>query len=176
MPNSSHLPASSHHTSLALIQGLLPTALLSIPCIHMHSRVHKKLFHHYKIESLSCTPIPWLTPIVLHSRPCSLPLSFFLKKQFPQVWPSHLNTPSHTQPWTPWLAQANIATNLLRNTTWFLDSGASHHVTTDLSNLALHNSYDGTNDIMIGAGFGLNISYTSAISLNYHSLPFIYSI
>lgn len=41
--------------------------------------------------------------------------------------------------------QANFATATIpTNSPWLLDSGASHHVTQDLSNLSLHQPYDGT--------------------------------
>ncbi|GKV37975.1 hypothetical protein SLEP1_g45934 [Rubroshorea leprosula] len=39
--------------------------------------------------------------------------------------------------------------------TWLLDSGASHHVTTDLANLALHSEYHGPDELQIGDGTGL---------------------
>lgn len=32
---------------------------------------------------------------------------------------------------------------------WILDSGTSHHVTTDLQNLVMHSPYTGIEDIMI---------------------------
>ncbi|GKV19237.1 hypothetical protein SLEP1_g29524 [Rubroshorea leprosula] len=35
---------------------------------------------------------------------------------------------------------------------WLLDSGATHHVTTDLANLALHSEYLGPNELQIGDG------------------------
>ncbi|PON75187.1 hypothetical protein PanWU01x14_045390 [Parasponia andersonii] len=38
---------------------------------------------------------------------------------------------------------------------WLLDSGASYHVTSNLSNLSLHTPYIGSNDVMIVDGSGL---------------------
>ncbi|XP_024019933.1 uncharacterized protein LOC112091187 [Morus notabilis] len=37
---------------------------------------------------------------------------------------------------------------------WIVDSGASHHVTSQLSNLSLTQSYEGPDDIIIGDGSG----------------------
>ncbi|KAK9211993.1 hypothetical protein WN943_001372 [Citrus x changshan-huyou] len=42
---------------------------------------------------------------------------------------------------------------------WLLDSGASHDVTSDISNLSLHQPYEGPDDIVIGDGTGLNITH-----------------
>lgn len=33
---------------------------------------------------------------------------------------------------------------------WLRDSSASHHVATDMQNLAIHYDYDGTNDVSVG--------------------------
>lgn len=52
-------------------------------------------------------------------------------------------------------------------TPWLLDSGASHHVTTDLANLSLHYPYDGTDEIVIGDGTGLPISHTGSAQLSF---------
>lgn len=56
--------------------------------------------------------------------------------------------------------------------TWLLDSGASHHVTSDLSNLSLHAPYNGSDDIMIGDGTGLLITHTGSISLHSFNAHF----
>ncbi|GKU88601.1 hypothetical protein SLEP1_g2846 [Rubroshorea leprosula] len=37
---------------------------------------------------------------------------------------------------------------------WLIDSGATHHVTTDLANLALHSEYLGPDELQIGDGTG----------------------
>ncbi|RVW98375.1 Retrovirus-related Pol polyprotein from transposon RE2 [Vitis vinifera] len=64
-------------------------------------------------------------------------------------------------PSTPWQPRANHVV-LGNNTTptWLLDSGASHHVTFDLSNLSLHSLYQGSDDIMIDDGLTLPITHT----------------
>ncbi|RVW75390.1 Retrovirus-related Pol polyprotein from transposon RE2 [Vitis vinifera] len=62
---------------------------------------------------------------------------------------------------TPWQPRAQFVTNTSPTTPqWLLDSGASHHVTADLSNLSLHTPYTGFDDIMIGDGSSLPITHT----------------
>ncbi|KAJ0044605.1 hypothetical protein Pint_05446 [Pistacia integerrima] len=62
---------------------------------------------------------------------------------------------------TPWQPRAHFAANTTPTTPqWLLDSGASHHVTADLSNLSLHTPYNGSDDIMIGDGSSLPITHT----------------
>jgi hypothetical protein len=43
--------------------------------------------------------------------------------------------------------------------TWLIDSGASHHMTSDLSNLSFHNPYQGGDAVMLGDNSGLQISH-----------------
>ena len=74
---------------------------------------------------------------------------------------------------TPWQPRANHAI-LGNNTTltWLLDSGASHHVTSDLSNLFLHSPYQGSDDIMIGDGSALPITHTGSTTISTSSRTF----
>lgn len=60
--------------------------------------------------------------------------------------------------------QVNVATASAStpSSSWLLDSGASHHITQDLSNLSLHKPYDGNEEIMIGDGSGLPITHTGS--------------
>lgn len=52
-----------------------------------------------------------------------------------------------------WQPQAHMASAASpQNTSWLLDSGASHHVTSDLYNLSLDTPYTGADDIMIEDG------------------------
>jgi hypothetical protein len=52
------------------------------------------------------------------------------------------------------------------DTTWLLDSGASHHVTADLDNLSLHSPYNGHDDVMIGDGTSLSITHTGSTKIS----------
>lgn len=76
-------------------------------------------------------------------------------------------------PSTPWQPRANHTT-LSHDTTptWLMDSGASHHVTSDLSNLSQHNPYPGSDDVMIGDGSTLSITHTGSTSLSTPSRLF----
>ena len=38
------------------------------------------------------------------------------------------------------------------NSPWFIDSGATNHITTNLNNLSLHSPYTSTNKVAIGDG------------------------
>ncbi|KAI4353620.1 hypothetical protein L6164_002554 [Bauhinia variegata] len=83
----------------------------------------------------------------------------------PPHWQSH--PPPQLQP------RANIATATVFETpTWLLDTGASHHVTTDLNNLSIHNPYDGSDDIVMGDGSALPITHTGSTTLSTPSYDF----
>ena len=44
------------------------------------------------------------------------------------------------------------------DTTWFTDTRATNHVTSDLENLAVHTNYAGMDNLTVGNGKGLPIS------------------
>jgi hypothetical protein len=56
--------------------------------------------------------------------------------------------------------------------TWFLDSGATTHVTPDINNLTYAQRYTGTDSVHIGNGTGLSILHTNSTTLytNHHAL------
>ena len=51
-------------------------------------------------------------------------------------------------------------------TNWLIDSGATHHITSDLNNLALHQPYNGGDDVLIADGSSLPISHTGSSILS----------
>ena len=73
---------------------------------------------------------------------------------------------------TPWPPKAHCATTSSHNNPWLLDSGASHHITSDLNNLSIHTPYDGADDIMIGDGTNLPITHTGFTSLLHSNQKF----
>ncbi|XP_010480716.1 PREDICTED: uncharacterized protein LOC104759500 [Camelina sativa] len=52
---------------------------------------------------------------------------------------------------------------------WLLDSAASHHIASDLSNLSLHAPYTGGENVMVGNGSNLPITHSGFISLPSYS-------
>ncbi|XP_010431048.1 PREDICTED: uncharacterized protein LOC104715332 [Camelina sativa] len=75
---------------------------------------------------------------------------------------------TNTTPFSvPWHPRANMATA----TPWILDSGATHHLTTDLSNLSLQQPYNGGEEVTIAEGTGLPISHMGSTLLPTPSKP-----
>ena len=56
-----------------------------------------------------------------------------------------------------------------------MDSGASHHITTDLNNLSLYSEYGGLDEILLGDGLGLKIKHTSASKITTSQKPLVLS-
>lgn len=66
----------------------------------------------------------------------------------------------------PWQPRANmvVASPYTANN-WVVDSGATHHITSDLNNLSLHQAYNGEDDVMIADGSSLQITHTGSTLL-----------
>ncbi|GMI98183.1 hypothetical protein HRI_003487600 [Hibiscus trionum] len=91
---------------------------------------------------------------------CSL-----FRRQFPNASapPHQGNSSTFRAPPHPWQPQAHIATSSSPSSDpWLLDNGATHHITTDLQNLSLHNPYTGSNEVMIGDGSGVPITHSGS--------------
>lgn len=65
-----------------------------------------------------------------------------------------------------------VTTDNSKDSSWLLDSGASHYVTTDQSNLLTHAPYSGDDDVVIGDGTCVSNSHTSSLTLYTLSLTF----
>ncbi|CAA7033437.1 unnamed protein product [Microthlaspi erraticum] len=66
-----------------------------------------------------------------------------------------------SMPTSSWQPRANMAVAQPYNpNNWVIDSGATHHLTTDLNNLALHQPYTGGEEVTIADGSALSISHT----------------
>ncbi|KAG7587359.1 GAG-pre-integrase domain [Arabidopsis thaliana x Arabidopsis arenosa] len=73
-------------------------------------------------------------------------------------------------PFRPWQPRANFAaTSSNPANPWILDSGATHHMTSDLHNLSLHHPYAGEDAVLIGDGSGLPITHTGSTILPSNS-------
>lgn len=90
-----------------------------------------------------------------------------------QSAPPHWQTPS---PPPQWQAQDHYTTSTPSDQApWLLDSGASHHIASNLSNLSLQSPYNGGDDVHIGDGSGLKITHTGSTSLPSSTRPLLLS-
>ena len=70
---------------------------------------------------------------------------------------------TNASPFKPWQPRANVAvTSPYTATNWLMDSGATHHITSDLNNLSLHTPYQGSDDVLIADGSSLPITHTGS--------------
>jgi hypothetical protein len=61
---------------------------------------------------------------------------------------------------------ANCAGSLdAQDNKWLIDSTASHNITGDLQNLSIHSKYDGTDEVLLGDGTGLAVTYIGSLAL-----------
>ena len=62
---------------------------------------------------------------------------------------------------------------IVNDTNWYLDSGASNHVTFDATNLMTKAEYYGSDQVHIGNGMGLSIKH---VGQSVFSSPYTYKI
>lgn len=67
--------------------------------------------------------------------------------------------------WPPQAYQAMMM-NSPEPPAWLLDSGASHHITSDLANLSMHAPYTGGEEVQVGNGAGIPITHTGLSTLS----------
>jgi len=90
-------------------------------------------------------------------------------RRCPQLQGGSYNSQQSTpvSPFTPWQPRANaVMASPYNANNWLLDSGATHHITSDLTNLSLHQPYTGGEDVTIADGSGLSISHTGSALLS----------
>lgn len=56
---------------------------------------------------------------------------------------------------------------------WYLDSGASHHVTSDFQYLHQSAPYDGSDQVLVGNGQGLSISFVGSSKFSSPFIPLL---
>jgi predicted protein tyrosine phosphatase len=68
---------------------------------------------------------------------------------------------------------ANFAQNqtTTQHGNWIMDTGASHHISQDLQQLTLANSYPGADRVIVGDGTGLNITHTGNSIIHTSAKP-----
>jgi histone deacetylase 1/2 len=90
---------------------------------------------------------------------------------FSQQQPNRENRPAqNNKPSTNFAASSSDDTN-----NWLVDSGASHHITSNLQNLSRHSDYKSGEDVLLGDGNQLCVSRSGSTTLNSISRPFILS-
>lgn len=94
-------------------------------------------------------------------------------KRCPQLQNFQVGTQQQQMtPFTPWNPRANYTVaNPYKAHRWLMDSGATHHITSDLDALSLHQPYRGHNDVMVADGSTVPIHQTGFKSLSTLSRP-----
>ncbi|KAD2804381.1 hypothetical protein E3N88_37758 [Mikania micrantha] len=98
----------------------------------------------------------------------SLTSCYSFKKQYPHINLPPISRHSTSKPQAHLMAP-NTTSQPHSSPHWLFDSGASHHITNDLSALSLHAPYDGTEELVIGDGSSLKITHIGSLSLTFNS-------
>ena len=85
----------------------------------------------------------------------------------PQCSPYQNSMASSSSSYAPWQPRANMVTAPApyNAANWLLDSDTTHHLTSDLNNLAMHQPYQGGEDVTIADGSGFNITHSGFTTL-----------
>ncbi|XP_010456923.1 PREDICTED: uncharacterized protein LOC104738445 [Camelina sativa] len=76
---------------------------------------------------------------------------------------SRATSSPQSSPFRPWQPRANVALGSPYDPNpWIPDSGAKHHMTSDLANLSAHAPYTGGEDVVVANGSPLAISHTGS--------------
>ena len=68
------------------------------------------------------------------------------------------------------LPQINTATTGPLQIDFLVDCGATHHITNDIANMAIHHPYTGPDSLFMGNNSSLNISHSRTLLIKYLSL------
>lgn len=143
---------------------------LYLPDLYCHRRVmHKRPSFHF--QSTYGPPRAPFTPNQGPRPP---------KPPGPKVFCQICSKPNHTAKVCRWRFAADSSNNYQAyvvqpnssspaTSEWILDTGATHHVTSDLNNLSSFYNYTGTDSLQIGNGAGLHIENIGSSSLSFSS-------
>lgn len=80
--------------------------------------------------------------------------------------PQRIDMSQQITSFTPWQPRANLSVGPSYNANnWLLDSRATHHITTDLNNLSIHQPYTSGDEVIIADSPGLPIFQTGSTLL-----------
>ena len=87
-------------------------------------------------------------------------------RRCPQM--SQPTTNNGASPFRPWQPRASVPmTSQYPSTAWLMDSGATHHLTSDLHNMSIQQPHNGDDSVLNGDGSGLSITHTCSLSMPY---------
>ena len=65
----------------------------------------------------------------------------------------------------------NASVGSVANSNWYIDSGATNHITPNFNNLSISSEYRGNDRLAVGNGQTLSISHTGSLYLASHTHP-----
>jgi hypothetical protein len=85
-------------------------------------------------------------------------------QQQPRLPPTVLTTIGTPTPAPPTILRVNLTSSAATasygsDNNWYIDSGATDHITGELDKLTMHNAYNGTDQIHAANGTGMEISH-----------------
>lgn len=163
-PNPTPLPASVHATNTRNFPQTTPNQYQGQSESYSRNHSHQKQpVNNFKQNNHTKSggyqgKCQWC-----HAHGHSLYRCPIFQQRFPTARPTL--PPTSNNQMTPPQAHVATASNATPPTSWLLDTGSTHHVTQDMSNLSLHHPYDGTEEIVIGNGAGVPITHIGSLTL-----------
>ncbi|KAL5735772.1 hypothetical protein ACOSP7_030228 [Xanthoceras sorbifolium] len=87
--------------------------------------------------------------------------------QFDQTSPYNQQVPAYNQPTSAFYATPET----VANQSWYVDSGATNHIITDMNNLSMRSEYRGKEKLIVGDGNQLTISHIGDTKVHSHTVP-----